>query len=893
MYNNRVYTFLLWVVFLLFHSLSCAQVYCKGIVRDIVDDAPLDHVSVLIKDSLENIIQYGFTNEKGEYEIALKSEGHFLVMVNKVGYFEEQKKLTTSSDKKNYILNFYLAEKIEELKEIVIDIESPIKQKGDTLVYDARSFETGEENVVEDLIKKIPGLSVNNEGKIKFYGKEITKVMVEGDDLFNSGYSILTKNMPNKPVDKIEVIRNYSENKLLAEIEKIDQTAINITIDDAYKTIWFGDIWIQEGYGEHRKFESAANLMAFKKNTKTFLSINANNTGSDQVGSIEQMFYNNRDIPTIQANNLYKVLSINTQHNPFFKKNRTLLNNSKNFSMSTTYTLSNKLKTKIIAFLGLNKESYTTTKDQYIETEQIQYTNTTNNQSLSKINNGYINFSGSYDINNNNMLQFSTVWNIEKEKNNNNFIFNSSEGEEALKTFGRFIDQKVSLTHKWNEKNAVIIKGRIFQNKKPQDYTTNFYFFDSLFEYPNITKLDNQLENQELFAGLEADFKMRKSNKNFINFLIGYNFISQDLENEMRLYDNEKMYLPNDFQPQITYQLSDIYTNFNYNIDFNKLFFKLNANIHQVYNQWGIKEKKIENQSKFYIDPSLSIIWKINPSQTISANFNLKYRPTDFYQTNNAYLLTSSQNFRKGIGVFELIDTHDVSINYVYRHYLNRFSYQVSSKYSRANQIPSTISFLSQNSTLTQTILINDGDAYHMYQTLEYYARKWQSYFNFDNSFSYRTSYNAINGSELRKNNYQNIRVATKIRTAFPRGLNFNFGTEWSLSKINNNQTYYSSNNYSYITIKANYFDSFNIETTLEYYYLGGVEQNKKTQYMFLDIETSYNLSEKWKLFFKLNNVLNQKELNRIYISDIGYAKFTQKIIPRYFLLGIKYRFEL
>src|SRR5690606_23274179 len=157
-----------------------------------------------------NILQFGFTNAQGIFNIQTESEGSFSVEVNKMGFVKQQQPLTITKDKKEYNLTFTLEESVEELEDLVIEIDNPIQLRGDTLVYDAKPVSTGSEVVVEDLLKIIPGITVEKDGKIKFEDTEIEKVMVEGDHFLNRGYSILTKNMPNKPLDKVQVLRNYS-----------------------------------------------------------------------------------------------------------------------------------------------------------------------------------------------------------------------------------------------------------------------------------------------------------------------------------------------------------------------------------------------------------------------------------------------------------------------------------------------------------------------------------------------------------------------------------------------------------------------------------------------------------------------------------------------------------
>lgn len=122
-------------------------------------------------------------------------------------------------------IDIELLSKSVELEEIVINSVRPITINGDKIIFDARSFSQGNEEVVEDLLKKIPGLSVASDGTIRVGHREIEKVMINNDDIFDRGYKILTKNMPASPIDKVELLQNYSNNKHLKGIENSDKAA--------------------------------------------------------------------------------------------------------------------------------------------------------------------------------------------------------------------------------------------------------------------------------------------------------------------------------------------------------------------------------------------------------------------------------------------------------------------------------------------------------------------------------------------------------------------------------------------------------------------------------------------------------------------------------------------
>src|SRR5690606_5979425 len=102
----------------------------------------------------------------------------------------------------------------------------PISIKKDTIIFKASAFTDGTEQTVEDLLKKIPGVYIDSDGTIKVGNQEIEKLMVDGDDLFEKGYRVLSKNMPAYPIERVELFQNYSNNPLLKNIEDSNNVAL-------------------------------------------------------------------------------------------------------------------------------------------------------------------------------------------------------------------------------------------------------------------------------------------------------------------------------------------------------------------------------------------------------------------------------------------------------------------------------------------------------------------------------------------------------------------------------------------------------------------------------------------------------------------------------------------
>ena len=194
----------------------------------------LDYSYVSIKD-FDNInVKEYLIARKGKYEIDLKEEYlKIVVEIQSSGYITATKIIENLQKKKTYNFNFVLKKDTitnQLLDEVIIIAKrKPFKIKKDTVSYNVNSYRNGSERKIEDIIKKLPGIEVDkNTGVIKYKGKPIESVTLDGDNLFGHNYTLGTKNINVDMVSQIEAIENYSENPLLKGIEKGDKVSLNL-----------------------------------------------------------------------------------------------------------------------------------------------------------------------------------------------------------------------------------------------------------------------------------------------------------------------------------------------------------------------------------------------------------------------------------------------------------------------------------------------------------------------------------------------------------------------------------------------------------------------------------------------------------------------------------------
>ena len=234
-------------VFFLFAAASLfSQVSFKGTVKDSIGN-PLELANVIAIDKSTNLLEsYSITDQKGTYSLELQQNTQYNFQISYIGKksLEVQIKTSESDEIKNFTL---VPDNV--LDEVQITYEIPITIKGDTIVYTADSFKNGSERNLEDVIEKLPGVEINEDGQVEVEGKVVNKLMVNGKDFFDGDTKIATKNIPSNAVDKIQVLRNYSEvSQLKSVTNNSDSFALNIKLKEGKENFWFGNVKTGGGY---------------------------------------------------------------------------------------------------------------------------------------------------------------------------------------------------------------------------------------------------------------------------------------------------------------------------------------------------------------------------------------------------------------------------------------------------------------------------------------------------------------------------------------------------------------------------------------------------------------------------------------------------------------------
>lgn len=254
----------------------------SGVVMDKSGNTPLGQCSVRILQARDSAFVNGSASaDDGKFSVKGLKSGKYIAQFTYLGYNPVTVNFSITDNKPNIDLGTtYMSENSILLKEtVVLGARTEITVKEDTVEYNAEAYRTQPNAVVEDLLKRLPGVEVDSDGKITANGKEVSKILIDGKEFFADDPKVASKNLPVDIIDRLQVVDRKSD---LARMTGVDdgeeETVINLTVKKGMNNGWFGNF--TAGYGTDRRygFSGIANRF-WNGNQLTFLA-NANNTNN-------------------------------------------------------------------------------------------------------------------------------------------------------------------------------------------------------------------------------------------------------------------------------------------------------------------------------------------------------------------------------------------------------------------------------------------------------------------------------------------------------------------------------------------------------------------------------------------------------------------------------------
>ncbi len=886
-------------------SIYAQSVKVTGILKD-TDNLVIETANVMAVNQVTKAMDaYNITSEKGEFSLNLKPNTEYIIKAGYIGYAPFEKKFTTSKENMTFDIILSSSNTIETVE---IVKEMPVRISGDTIIYNSDSFTNGTEKKLEDVLKKLPGVSVNKDGEIEVEGKKVQKIMVEGKDFFDGDTKIATKNIPADALDKIQVLRNYNEVSNLKGLENNeDNVAINIKLKDGKKNFWFGDMLAGAGVTDTEN-RSILNPKLFYYSPKYSVNIigNLNNIGELPLtmqdyfkftGGFKNMMKKGGSSFNVSSNDLGIMGMRNNR-----AKNIDAKFGAANFSYNPS-------KAWTISGFGIYSYNKTDLQTDNIYNRIDKSTGTDENVidirqdfSKQKTNLGLFKISSSYVPSAKMHLDYDALLKISDQLENQNVI-SSLQGniftEKSQKPLS--VSQNLNYYYTLNDKNVFAIEMQnLFQQEDPF-YNANLQTQPFVLTgYIPLQTRNNVNQNRFVKTNktdVKFDYYYMVTPKSNINVTLGNTYSYQNFNSSMfQILDNgtQNNLTDSSNTNDVNYAFNDAFIGLHYKMLFGKFTLNPGVSVHQ----FNTNDTQLNSSNKMSFNrvlPDFYALWQMKKSQSLTYNFSLTNNFTDINKLAQGYVFSNYNSLYSGNRFLENSISQVHSLRFFKFSMFNMENVFANLTYTKQTDIITNRAFLTGVNQVSSSVNINSNFPNESLSGMFNYGRSFARYFKANGGAS--LSWNKNNNIIVKRDNSEFIQNTENFIQNYDIGFSTNLKNFPNIElaydfSINDSQvqTFYVDN--PSVTLEYFFFDAFSFTSEYSFYHNRNKAKTIDTEYDFLTASLSYQKKDS-PLEFKLSatNLLNTKSLNDSSFNALGGStNFSSYYVqPRYVILSLKY----
>ena len=888
-------------------TISFGQIKIKGIVSDSLE-IPLEAASIVAINKISNALEtYALTDEKGYYKLDVKESTSYKIQVSSLGLITINDIIETSKEDitKNYSLRADII-----LDEVIVKL--PIEVRGDTLIYNADSFKSGSERKLEDIIDKLPGVEINDSGQIEVEGKVVNKLMVNGKDFFDGDTKVGTKNIPSSAVDKIQVLRNYSEVGQLSGVRSSqDNFAINIKLKEGKESFWFGNVTAGAGDAPEDKLYLLQPKL-FYYNPKYSINI------ISDINNIGEVALTRRDIRGFgggfQSPSSRSGTSINLGDNSlnFLTNERNALK-IENKLFSANFSYSPKKSLDISGFLIYNNSRILSN-----EISSIRYTNadieipdeSTEQSNTELSSQGLIKLSASYKPDFSNQIDYDILARTSddsQQKNNLSSVLGTTNQFDEVTPFN--VNQNLKYYYTLNENNIFAFEAQSVikdedpfynamlennpQDIDPFDSTASALGLDTSQASYNLGQ-NRRIKTNQLDAKL--DYYNIIGSKSNINFTLGTILSRQQFNsNIFQFLENNSKLQPTPLFNQglavndIDYNFNDMYLGVHYRFKAGKFTITPGFSVH-AYGNKNTQIGTIVENNFVKLLPDFETRIQLKKGESLTFNYNMRNQFTDVTRLARGLVFNSFNNIQFGEPDLQNALSHNISM--LYRSF-NLFNYtNVFARAAYSSNIDQIRGLTNFENVIRTSSYFNSNFAD---ENFNLFGRVQRTFGKVRASLRTNFNYSKINQfiQNQRSINEGFTQVYTpEIRTNFRVAPNISLQYRYSIS--NNIQ---GTRETKFITKAPSIdFDAYIIEKfTFKTNYSYNIQEQvggESQSFQLWDFSLAYRKDKdaKWEYELKASNILNISSQIQNSANSVSVLNSSTFIQPRFLTFRIIYK---
>lgn len=746
----------------------------KGVVTDSVG-APLEMANIVVVDVQANsIATFGITDANGRFSLELMQQRTYLLRVSYVGHKMLEEKLYAQAGEKEKNLSLKMMPQ-NALDEVELIYEMPVTVKGDTIVYKADAFTTGNERKLGDVLDKLPGFQVDKDGNVKVQGKDVSKVLVDGKEFFDGDTKLATKNLPANAVDKVELLQNFNDIAPLGGVNTSDALALNIQLKEGKKSMIFGDVSAATGHDQ--RYHSRANLFYYAPKTSLNFIGDLNNIGQQPMSMNDYFRFNGgfgnlnnssgssinigpddsgliplQDNRALNVNSRFAALNLN--HKP----NKRWNYSGFGIANSTDTDLSSQTSRLYLRDSG------------NINEELTDNTNQQNRSGMLKLNTQYKN-GYNLDVRYQGFLKASDI----KQRNAQLSDFGGQINQigSVLNQNPLSINQSLKAYWASNAKNIFTWENEhLYKEKDPR-----FRLQTTLAPFQNILPENDSdttrlLQNQKTITQ-KVDTKLSwyriLTKTAHVYFNLGQTWSHQRLGSQLFNFEGEveNPLNPDLFRNNLTYRFSDTYLTLGYNQKFGNLEIRPALNLH-FFNAIADFSSGRSDIDETWLLPSFYSRYRFSKTHSLSFNYAMQSQFSDAENVAPGIKLSGYNTLFAGNEKLQNLWFHSFSLQYMNFNSFNFSNFNANLSYQRSfDAITNSVVFTELEQVLTPINATGINDNWRFSAFYEKRFRKFKT--GLESEVNYFTTNNTIDGNDNENQNFTQ-RYQVSVETNFKKG---------------------------------------------------------------------------------------------------------------------------
>ena len=919
--NNR--SVILCLLFV-FASLVTSAQNISGTVSDTINKKTVSNVVVAVLKPVDSVLyKFARTDKEGGFVIKNIPPGKYILMVTHPFFGDLLDDVTVTTD--GLQLNtLSLTPKIKLMQDLIIKSGSPMRIKGDTTIFTADSFKVSANANVEELLKKLPGIQVDKDGKIKAMGETVEKVLVDGEEFFGDDPGMAIKNLRADAVKEVQVYNKKSDQ---AEFTGIDdgktKKTINLKLKDDKKHGYFGKADLSGGIPGQKNIDNRYNnnllFSSFKGKRKIAGYFLNGNTGQDGLAWQDNEKFGGTDDNFSVSADEEGGLNFNWQgnqddepyvdtQNGLFKNNNLGLqysnkwNDKHNLSLSPKYSL----------------QDYENIKRTFTQTQVADSFFNDNAVENMHVNKQTFKLSAVYDLkidSANSIKLTSKIGNYNTESESDRISANTSETGRLINTSIRDL---ITNSEKQAFSGSLLFKHKFKKARRTFSFSSNWNTLNT--DGTSFLKSDNEIYTDGLISFSQKLNQQKDYVKGTKQFLAKAVY-TEPLNKNYSLELNYEVSVGTGKNDQTTYSYSpgsgkyddvvDSLTNlFDQKIIVNKPGFKISYNKKKLKYNFGTGiglthfdlidhtrgNDYIRKYTNFFPSASLTYSYKSNHDLRFYYNGNTTQPRTDQLQL----LRDNNDYFKQYVGnpLLKPSFRNDFSISHnSYNFIKDSYMYQSLNFSQTSNAITdSRIINPSTGKTISQPVNTNGNFSVSFYSYFGYKLKKLDLRLNLNPNISYNHSTEIINGLDNITKNLNTglgIYLSKSKDKKYDVSLSDRFAYNSNVTQQYNTKIKYNTNE---IGLDATVYlkKVWSLKSDFNYYMRQKTPQfqnNLNNQIWNARVQRTFKADE-FTLYFSVRDILNQNTgIERNFYSNT-LTEVRNERLKRYWMLGFTWNFK-